>query len=243
MSAASGNDPAKTAAAFAALATARVWFAVAEGLEGGVERAVARARLAGFASLALRVGQLPDGTPFMAAATTEDRLAASGLTEPGDTVTTMPLASLARVALANGLQTLIINAGSAPMALLSGGALRSIADGLRVDAVDPDRVARVQFGQVRRREANVPDALATAITTVLSGESIEAAAISPGEINGAPVWMCLVAGPVSETLKDNLVAAALPLVGPDAYFSVRSVDAAQLSSDTSSSTRFLIDRR
>ena len=240
MTAASAGDRAKVAAAFAALAEAMVWIAAADGLEGGVERVIARARLSGFASLGVRVGRLPDGTPFVAAATTAARLEASRLTEPGDMLTTMPLTALARIALANGLETVVVNPGTVPMVHLTAGALRSIADGVLPSGGDPDGAAMARPDQVRVRQVPVPDDLASAIAEVLSAEPVMSAAIVPAEVGGSPAWVCLVTGPVPAALKDRLIAVALPLIGGEAYFTVSSVDATHA---WPSWVRIVIDRR
>lgn len=244
MAAAAGGDPAAMGAALAALSGARIWVAVASGLEGGAGRAAARAEISGgHTLLGVRVGQLADGTPFLAAATTAARLEASRLTEPGDTLTAMPLASLARVALGNGLATVVVNPGTVPLAHLAAGALRSIADGAQPDGGDPDRRATARADRLRERDAAVPDDLATAIAEILSAEPVEVAAIEPREIGGSPVWVCLVPGSVPPEVEASLVAAAAPLIGPEAYFAVESVRTDDRRLTSPSRGRVVVDRR
>ena len=221
-------SPATSAALFRLLAESHLWAVVAGSYNA--ERLRAQARLSGDARLQFRAGRTSEGETFLPTATTAARLAQAGFAQPGDSLVRFPFRLLAQAARDGGLNALVINPGSVPMAHIAGPGLASFADGALPDPSAPDSramIGKATLGPCRpiTRES-VPAGLVDAAAAALVKElRIARGALVERSIGDGRVFTLLVvASRPDPALNERVASQLVPFVGAADYVGVECVE-------------------
>jgi hypothetical protein len=231
--AAEAPSPEANAVVFGLLAQAELW-ALVVGPWPDRENLMKQARLSGPLGdihLNFRGGHTRDGEDFFPTATTRKRLLRSGLGQPGDSMVHLPFRFLAAGARYGGADTLVVNPGTVPIAVLARAAVFTFADGLIPDVSVPDGKATAKRDHLAPLEPIEADTLPAglldvATTSVRAEPAIAAASLVVRSVGEARLFMILavVVGELDRMkLTDRLMARIIGTIGGDNYAAVEFV--------------------
>jgi SseB protein N-terminal domain len=219
---------ATNAACFRLLAESQLWAAFVGTYDK--ERLLAQARLSGNASLQFRAGRTSGGETYLPAATTAERLARAGFVQPGDSLVRLPFRFLAQATRDGGIDALVINPGSAPMAHIAGLALASFADGALPDPSAPDSRATIGTAMLGpchpiTRES-VPAGLVDAAGAALARElGIARGALVERSLGQRRSFTVLIAASRADpVLGDRVASQLVPFLAAADYIGVERVE-------------------